>query len=325
MTRRERNRKRAEEWEERGWEALGFPEPGVNADLPLAEHYFRKALEIDPDVVDAYNGLGISHYLHGRYAEAEAMYRTALEKARSELGSERVGDFAWWGDVATRPYMRARHNLGLAFWRQGKLRDAIHEFEELLKRNPNDNQGVRYLIGSMHHLLGEIREAISYYGKAAGDWPHTDDPGTEFNHALALFQIKKYDEAVLRFRCSFFLNLYLPQVVLSNSVQPLDIWHGCNLAQPQYAVDYWKNHEQLWKKRASAFTFLGSVYRNGIVQCDLQEFVEIRQRLSGEKDMKAREFLIKEEQRLTNWDRLRETNSTILPDVLSAVRRMSQR
>ena len=320
MAKKDRAKETAQDLEDRGWEALGFPEPSPGRNAKIAEGYFRQALAIDPDLADPYNGLGNVLFARGRYAEAEAMYRKALEKARAELGSDTPPSYAWWGDISTRPYMRARHNLGLVFWRQKKYQEAIREFEELLRRNPNDNQGARYLIGGLYHLSGNLRQAVSCYAKAgAGKFGHLD-PGTEFNHGLALFQTRKFGDAILQFRSSFFLNPYLPRVMLSQSVKPLKIWHSSNLAAPDQALDYEELYSKLWVRRPRALTFLRLVYEDETVQSELGTFLEIYAKLLGEKDFRVRSFLVEEAQRLESWERLKATNPGIVSRVLSRFR-----
>jgi hypothetical protein len=60
------------------------------------------------------------------------MCRIALEKARAELGTDDPQAFTWWGELPSRPYMRARQTLGLVLWRQGRYRDASAEFQAML-------------------------------------------------------------------------------------------------------------------------------------------------------------------------------------------------
>lgn len=317
MERNGRKRKKAEKLEDLGWDALGFPEPALGGNTSAAEDYFRQALAYDPDLADAYNGLGTVLYMHRRFAEAEAMYRTALEKARAELGSDKPRAYTWWGDVSTRPYMRARHNLGLVFWRQGKYPEAIREFKELLRRNAHDNQGIRYLIGGLCHLSGDLPKAISYYQEAGASRFGARDPGTEFNYGLALFQTAKYAQAVLQFRSSFFLNLYLPQVVIHGTVKPYSIWHGSNLAEPSYALDYREDYFRLWRTHPDAITFLRLVHQDETVQSELRSFVRVHERLLEEKDISARSPLVDEALRLQRRERLKATNSAIASRVLS--------
>ena len=61
----------------------------------------------------------------------------AYELAREALGSESPQAYAWWGELKTRPYMRARHGLAWAYWRTGCFLQAIEErapSQELLQR-----------------------------------------------------------------------------------------------------------------------------------------------------------------------------------------------
>jgi tetratricopeptide (TPR) repeat protein len=315
-----RNKKKAEELEDLGWDALGSPEQNLGGDTSAAEEYFRKALSYNPDLADAFNGLGTVFYRYQRFAEAEAMCRTALEKARADLGSDKPRAYTWWGDLQTRPYMRARHNLGLVFWRQGKYPDAIREFKELLRRNPHDNQGIRYLIGGLYHLSGDLPKAISYYRRAGADRFGGLDPGTEFNYGLALFQTASYPDAVLEFRASFFLNLYLPQVVLHGTAKPYNIWHGTNLAEPSYALDYWADYSSLWKTHPNAVTFLRLVHDDEDVCSEIRSFVEVKAKLLEEKDISARRPLVDEELRMQSWKRLQTTNSAIASRVVRRFR-----
>ncbi|MFQ5927172.1 MAG: tetratricopeptide repeat protein, partial [Terriglobia bacterium] len=94
---RQSRRDKALDISDAGWDTLGIPEAGLDGDPIKAEQLFRRALEIDPDLADAYNGLGNILWDRERYAEAEAMYRTALEKARAELGGDGIHDYTWWG------------------------------------------------------------------------------------------------------------------------------------------------------------------------------------------------------------------------------------
>jgi len=57
-----------------------------------AKESFEEALELDPDLADAYNGLAGLAADKKRFEEAEALYRTAYEKARAELGTKLMGE-----------------------------------------------------------------------------------------------------------------------------------------------------------------------------------------------------------------------------------------
>ncbi len=44
--------------------------------------------------------------------------------------------------------MRARQGLALSLWELGERRQAVHHYWEILRLNPNDNQGIRYLLAT---------------------------------------------------------------------------------------------------------------------------------------------------------------------------------
>lgn len=105
----------------------------------------RQALSISPDCADAWVILAED----GSTPEiALERYEQGVAAGARAIGADRfetlTGEF--WGHLDTRPYMRAR--LGLAQTLRGLGRDdeALTHYRELLRLDPNDNQGVRYLL-----------------------------------------------------------------------------------------------------------------------------------------------------------------------------------
>jgi tetratricopeptide (TPR) repeat protein len=159
----ESKRERAIDTLDRGLDLL------EHGDEEEAGRYFFKSIEIDPTYADGYNHLANIVWRKGDWKQAEGLYRKALGCAEPEAKDIPEGGF--WGILESRPYMRALHGLGLTLWRQGRLEDAISIFERMLKLNPNDNQGVRYLMGPIHHQMGNLEEANKWY-EQNGDDPH---------------------------------------------------------------------------------------------------------------------------------------------------------
>lgn len=105
----------------------------------------RKALAISPLCADAYNLLAAEAATN---AEARDLYARGLEAGELALGPEGFEEYAghFWGFLETRPYMRARHGLALALLKLGEEEQAMEHFRAMLKLNPGDNQGIRYLL-----------------------------------------------------------------------------------------------------------------------------------------------------------------------------------
>jgi len=60
-----------------------------------ARRLFRKAIELDPGLADAYKGLAAVARGSEDLKSAEQYYRTAYVKAKAFLGTEAPGAFAW--------------------------------------------------------------------------------------------------------------------------------------------------------------------------------------------------------------------------------------
>ena len=111
----------------------------------------RKALTISPLCADAYNLLAGEAKTP---EEARALYIRGIEAGEKALGPTGFEEFDghFWGFLETRPYMRARHGLALSLLELGDEESALEHFRAMLKLNPNDNQGIRYLL-----LAGQLR------------------------------------------------------------------------------------------------------------------------------------------------------------------------
>ncbi len=75
-------------------------------------------------------------------------YERAVLAGAAAIGADRFatlhGEF--WGHLETRPYMRARLGLAQALRDLGRDDEALAHYRALLELNPDDNQGVRYLL-----------------------------------------------------------------------------------------------------------------------------------------------------------------------------------
>ncbi len=121
------------------YEAFGRPDPADRVRMA------RRALEICADCADAHVILA-EHA--GGAREALEHYEQGVAAGERALGPEgfreAVGHF--WGILETRPYMRAREGLAHAFWSAGRSQQAIDHILEMLRLNPDDNQGLRYTL-----------------------------------------------------------------------------------------------------------------------------------------------------------------------------------
>ena len=127
--------------------ALALEQQGKNVE---AETAWRLYLKSDPSNPEPYAHLGLLEARQEHYAEAAPLYRKALALNPAIPG--------------------LRLNLGLALFKGGELKQAIVEFQLLLKsQEPASAGGQRLtiLIGMAHYGLAEYAEAVPYLQQAA--------------------------------------------------------------------------------------------------------------------------------------------------------------
>lgn len=124
---------------------------------------FRHASSEDPALAEAWTRQGMVLAAHGRFDEAEAAIRRALEASPNDLAAlsqlaltlQRLGReeearavrdlhrrLVLVADLSLAPpgtSVRARRKLAAHFERSGKLREALAEYEALLGLEPNDD------------------------------------------------------------------------------------------------------------------------------------------------------------------------------------------
>ena len=133
----------------------------------------KQALAISPDCADAYVVLAEES---PSFAEAVPFYEQGIEAGRRVLGEEffRRCEGHFWGVVETRPYMRARLGLAQRLWVEGRREEAVGHYQALLRLNPGDNQGVRYLLADGLLDLGrddELQQLLGQYEEDdLADW-----------------------------------------------------------------------------------------------------------------------------------------------------------
>lgn len=137
----------------------------------------RKALKVSKDCADAY--VLLAEETAKNLDEAIELYEQGVEAGERALGPEAFeeGEGHFWGILETRPYMRARHGLAFCLWEAGESEKAIEHYTEMLRLNPGDNQGIRYVLAGClleegyDEALGELLR--QYEDDIAASWVYT--------------------------------------------------------------------------------------------------------------------------------------------------------
>jgi hypothetical protein len=112
----------------------------------------------------------------------------------------------------------------------------------MLRLNPNDNQGVRYLIGPECLRVGDNEGAIEAFEKCLHE-----EVGCAFGLALAKLRARgpsaEIGEALVT---GFAANRYVAPMLLGETWERLDAFHGTNMAEPEWAHDVIVTQADLW-------------------------------------------------------------------------------
>jgi tetratricopeptide (TPR) repeat protein len=176
----------------------------------------RKALELSADCADAYVLLAEQasdpETARGLYTQGVAVGERALGPRTFE---DEVGHF--WGMVQTRPYMRARFGLARCLEELGQVGEAIGHYQELLRLNPNDNQGVRDVLLPALLATGRDGEAGALLQQ------FEDDVSAAWKYGWALWAFRREGDSQLardRLREAVRANRHVPKYLSGKAEWP---------------------------------------------------------------------------------------------------------
>ena len=187
------------------------------------------------------------------------MLENALKLGEQQLSAEfrdHVGKF--WLIVATRPYMRARLALVNFLTAQGQHEDSIRHMEEMLRLNPNDNQGVRWLLLEWYCNMNWLEKAW----RLLDQYPEEVTPFMALTRICLEFQKSGPGEALAsRLRIQIEQNPYIaPKLLDQDDVSPyvIESFEG---GEEDEADAYCQCFRAVWKSTPEALPWLSSVYR----------------------------------------------------------------
>ncbi len=131
------------------------------------EEYARKALELDPDLLDAEYLLTSLHAkVTGSYqAELEALLKKGEEQLLGKGITRKSDAGEYYALHETRPYLRVYKAYIDLLIDEGKLRKAVEACKDVLYLNEGDNMGVRYTLMALYALLEDRESGEALYQK----------------------------------------------------------------------------------------------------------------------------------------------------------------
>ena len=213
----------------------------------------RKALETSPDCADAYALL--AKECANSVTEALDLYRQGVEAGERALGKEAfeedVGGF--WGILETRPYMRARAGLAECLWAAGKHNDAIQQYKDMLRLNPNDNQGIRDLLMPRLIEMGKDEEAEVLFKE------YQDDGMASWAYSRALLDFRKMGDSEISrksLKAAIKNNNHIPAYLLGRKKMPQSLPEYYSPGDETEAMFYIKENLEAWKTTPGVLNWL---------------------------------------------------------------------
>lgn len=270
-----------------------------------AAKFFRRAIELDPQHADAHNHLGIVSLEAGKLKAAETHFRAAIDGGQRHL--ERDGDEVHWGFIENRPYLRGLANLALVFVKQKKWSEALGLHQQLLKLNPNDHQGVRYLIGPECLRVGDNAGAVRAFERCLDE-----EVGCAFGLALAKLRAEGASAEIgLALVTGFAANRYVAPMLLEETWERLDAFHGTNMAEPEWAHAVVVAQADLWQSVPRGAELLRFWWRAPPVATWRRKLDEIMVRLKNLPVSSERSAVVSEGIALRSDETIRELVRTV--------------
>lgn len=264
-----------------------------SGDLSLKRYVLAIAALVEryPGFIDGHAHLALAYLDQGNLKMAvEAAQRgVAIGQQAIPPGFNSPID---WGWLENRPFLRAVHTLTLCHQRLGHRREAIAMMSRLLRWNPNDNQGVRFLLGSEYLRDGNTKKASQLMKREADRHP-------PYLYELALIDLIAGNMigAATLLRRAFVVNGYVAEILCGNpDPLPLAIWHGSNLAEPEIAGEYVEHYGDLWRTTPAAIAFLRWLHTHPKVLAERARIYGIKEQLLWENDPLKRRALLDQEE-----------------------------
>lgn len=141
----------------------------------------------------------------------------------------------------------------MALWALGEHAEAITHYEEMLRLNPNDNQGIRYLLLVCLLEEGRDREAE----KLLKDYADDVSAVWQYTHALLLFRREGASRrASARLKQALRFNPHVPEYLLGRRQITTELPPFMGMGDDAEAAHYFTESLHLWLRQEGALEWL---------------------------------------------------------------------
>ena len=222
--------------------------------------------------------------------QAIEVYESAYQRALAHIPRGFKGQILW-GETENRPFLRLAHGTLLGLMRKrgqldadrvkaGQAAEALAN--QLLAWCPMDNLGVRYLLGDIALLKGDLKAAMKEYLKEA-----PNSPANWYQAALISFRQEDYVAACTYLRRGIAANPYIAEGLTGRTVLAEHLyWHGSNVYGPDWAIDYLESAASDWT--LEEIDFVDWVFNASPVLKERAQMMALREEITYERDGEKR-------------------------------------
>jgi len=245
--------------------------------------------------------------------DALVLYEQAVVAAERALGPDvfqkDVGRF--WTKVETRTYMRAREGLANVLWAAGRREEAVGHLQDMLRLNPNDNQGMRYVLAGYLLFLDRDEDLDRLLRR------YPDDGSADWAYARALLSFRLEGDTIASrqlLKKAKKINKHVPDLLLDRQPPPAELPAYYTPGDKSEAHIFISRHLVGWKSTPGAIAWVRAQQKSTTKKKELPTPVGpvgtvktwLRERLPQEEDVWQADFRL-----LPMW--IRTAKETVRP------------
>jgi tetratricopeptide (TPR) repeat protein len=191
-----------------------------------------------------------------------------------------------WGEIDNRSFLRIAHGYLLGLMDRGEGKTAKALARKLLAWCPNDNLGIRLLMGDISLLNGDTKGAMKAYLNDAAT-----SPAHWYQAALIEFRRQNFVTACTYIRRGIAANPYIAEGLTGRTVINMHLyWHASSQFGPEWANDYLGASVCDWSPQE--IDFVDWVFNSSAVLHERARLMELHEGLTYERDTTRRQSFI---------------------------------
>jgi len=250
-----------------------------SGDINKALNKFRYILKNNNDFVPALNELGWHFTEHRNFQKAKKYYKLALEYCQSKIPISFKGIIPWHY-LENRHYLRTLQGFGVMYIHEFQFQEGLELLEKNLALNPNDNHGIRYLLGDVYLLLNDQTNSERFFNECLDYSPY------RYSYGVLLFNQRKYIDSIIQFSRGILEDEFIYKVIAKKEMDSQLIENYKISCDIDDALSYHSLTLPLWFDRKLK-NFLNQIYDCDLFQIYREEVEKMKKKSEFSTEVKT--------------------------------------